>query len=164
MKNSEIILIFLIGVVVLLLLTKKKIKIAMTRGYRNNNPGNIVKTFKGDSQTFWQGEIKGDDKRFKKFKNIEWGYRAIFIVLRSYIGKGVDTITTIINRYAPPHENLTSSYARHVSERTGIPLDRIVNMSQVDDIKAIVREISYIENGITPNQKEIEEGYRLFKS
>lgn len=162
MKRSEIILIFLVGIVLLLFLSKKKIKKAMTRGYRNNNPGNIVKTFKGDQQTFWTGEIKGDDERFKKFKSMEWGYRAIFIVLRSYIGKGVNTIEKIINRYAPPHENLTSSYARHVSERTEIPLDRVINMSQVTDLKSIVREISYIENGITPDQKEIEEGYRLF--
>lgn len=164
MKRSEIILIFLVGITLLLLLTKKPIKKAMTRGYRNNNPGNIVKTFKGDSQTFWTGEIKGDDKRFKKFKNMEWGYRAIFIVLRSYMSKGVNTIASIINRYAPPHENLTSSYARHVSERTGIPIDEILSMSDVDKVKAIVREISYIENGITPDTKEIEEGYRLFTS
>lgn len=162
--KSETLLIILVIVVLLLLTTQKKIKKAMTRGYRNNNPGNIVKTFKGDKQTFWTGEVKGDDKRFKKFKNMNWGYRAIFIVLRSYINKGVNTIEKIINRYAPPHENLTSSYARHVSERTEIPLTEVLSMNDVNKIKSIVREISYIENGITPDQAEIEEGYRLFKS
>ncbi len=164
MKKSEIILIILVGVTLVLLLSKKPIKKAMTRGYRNNNPGNIVKTFTGDTQTFWTGEIKGDDERFKKFKNMEYGYRGIFIVLRSYMRKGVDTIEEIINRYAPPHENVTSSYVKHVAERTGIPKDQQLSINDVDKVKSIVREISYIENGIKPDLEEIEKGYKLFKS
>lgn len=163
MKKEHIILIVAI-IIIVAVLNRKPIKKIMTRGYRNNNPGNIVKTFKGDVQTFWTGEKKGDDKRFKTFKNMEWGYRAIFIVLRSYMSKGVNTIEKIINRYAPPHENLTSSYARHVSERTGIPLTEILSINEVDKVKAIVREISFIENGIKPDMVSLDEGYRLFKS
>lgn len=161
MKTDNL-LILIVGIALLLLLTRKPIKKALSRGYRNNNPGNIVLTFKSGKPFFWTGEIKGTDKRFKKFRSMEYGYRAIFITLRSYIGKGVNTIEKIINRYAPPHENVTSSYVKHVSEETGIPINKVVSMSDISKIKAIVKSISRIENGIKPDVSQIEAGYKLF--
>lgn len=158
-------LIVLAAIVIILLLSRKPIKQAISRGYRNNNPGNIVKTYDREgNQTFWNGEVKGDDKRFKKFKSMDWGYRAIFITLRSYINKGVNTIEKIIFRYAPPSENQSMSYAKHVSERSGIPIDKVISFSNIDDIKAIIKEISFIENGIKPDLNQIEAGYKLFLS
>ena len=141
-------------------MTKK----ALSRGYRNNNPGNIVLTFdnKGN-KTFWKGEIEGDDKRFKTFKDIFHGYRAIFITLNSYINKGFNTIEKILNRYAPPSENQTNSYISTVSKLTGIPETEPVSFKKADDILRIVYAISYVENGVYPDNNDIMEGYKLFK-
>ena len=151
----------LLIVIVLLSVFRKPVKEVVTkklsRGYRNNNPGNIVKT-----KTKWKGEIASKDKRFKTFINMEYGYRAIFVTLNSYIRKGFNTISKIINRYAPPHENVTSAYVKHVSEETGIPKDEPIEFAETDKIKKIVASISRIENGIKPNLNQIEEGYKLY--
>ena len=93
----------------------KSIK-GMTRGYRNNNFGNIVKTFAKGIQTFWTGEIKGSDERFKTFKDAAHGYRAIFVLLDSYLNKGRNTIEKIISVYAPSNENNTNGYINRVSK------------------------------------------------
>jgi hypothetical protein len=159
MKQDYWIIAGAIVVIALLFITKtpKKIMSKLSRGYRNRNPGNIRLTSK-----FWQGEIKGDDEAFKTFKSMEWGYRAIFVLLRTYISKGVNTIGTIINRYAPPNENNTGSYAMHVAERSGIDINEPVSSSDRETMIKIVKEISRIENGVQPDMSQIEGGYKLY--
>lgn len=95
---------------------------------------------------------------------MEYGYRAIFVTLNSYINKGYNTIEKIINRYAPPHENETTSYAATVSRLTGIPQTTPVSFLNPDNIIKIVRAISYVENGIVPDDSQINKGYELYKS
>ena len=132
----------------------------MTRGYKNNNPGNIRLT-----PDTWQGEIKGDDKDFKKFKSMSYGYRALFILLRTYIqNRGYNTIRKIISVYAPTNENDTQSYISSVSRRTGIDPDEELDINNSLDIKNIVAAISYHENGIAPDLQQIDDGYKLFKA
>jgi hypothetical protein len=163
MKQSEAIFLFLIGLVLFSLFrkpVKKTIDMALSRGYRNNNPGNIVLT----PGSFWRGEIAGTDKRFKTFESMEYGYRGIFVTLNSYIRKGFDTIEKIINRYAPPHENQTLSYAKTVSNMTGISLTTPVSFQNPEEIIKIVAAISFVENGIQADLEQILKGYQLFKS
>jgi hypothetical protein len=52
------------------------------RGYRNNNPLNI----RHNADVF-QGEIKGNDKSFKTFETIQYGYRAAFVTLATYLSR-----------------------------------------------------------------------------
>ena len=156
MKKEYILIGVLLLVVILLTTMAKPIKKALSRGYRNNNPGNIRL-----SGTKWQGEIVGDDKAFKKFKSMAYGYRAIFVLLRTYINKGYDTIEKIINRYAPPHENVTTSYVGTVSKMTGIDPNKKISFLQADDLKRIVAAISYVENGVKANENQINEGFTL---
>ena len=61
----------------------------MTRGLRNNNPGNIRK-----DGTHWKGEVEPSrDAAFKQFESMAWGYRAMFKCLNTYSRKyGLDTI------------------------------------------------------------------------
>jgi len=138
----------------LIFLMRKKISSVMTRGYKNNNPGNI--RFDGET---WQGEIKSDDPDFKAFKDIKWGYRAMFINLRSYFGIGVDTVEKIIYRYAPPEENDTEAYIRSVCEFTGF--DRSEKIDTESEETNLVAALSYHENGITPNLTDVVAGHKL---
>lgn len=73
----------------------------MTRGLRNNNPGNIRK-----DGTHWKGEVEPSrDAAFKQFESMAWGYRAMFKCLNTYSRKyGLDTIRKMISRWAPPSE------------------------------------------------------------
>jgi len=143
-------------VVLLLIITTKKVTERLPRGLRNKNPGNIRKT-----KTFWEGEVKGSDKSFKTFISMEYGYRAIFVLLRSYINKGFDTIEKIINRYAPPTENKTSQYVKHVSERTGIPKDQKLSFHESNKMINIVAAISRSENGVVANMDDVNKGFKL---
>ena len=97
----------------------------MTRGLKNNNPGNIVL----DGRV-WLGEVvPSSDKRFKQFKTRAYGYRAIFVNLAAYIRNGHNTIEKIITRWAPAFENNTASYIAHIAAMAGIPKNRVISTS-----------------------------------
>ena len=134
----------------------------MTRGYRNNNFGNIrITKDKNGKQTFWKGEIVGTDKSFKTFKDAAYGYRAIFALLKEYISKGYNTIEKIINRYAPSSENNTNAYINTVCKRSGIVKDVKIAASDLVTLSKIVSAISFVENGIPANEVDIENGKKL---
>lgn len=88
----------------------------LTRGERLNNPVNIEK---GEA---WQGLADAQpDNRFAAFISPEYGIRAFIKILRTYKDKyGLNTLSGIINRYAPATENATANYIAFVSNRTGI--------------------------------------------
>ena len=77
----------------------------MSRGLRNNNPGNIR-----HDRDKWQGEIvPSQDQSFKQFSSMAYGYRALIKLLQNYRKlHNRQTITEFINRWAPPCENNTS--------------------------------------------------------
>lgn len=157
--NEKDIILILSGIVLILLILRKPIKkaISMSRGYRNNNPGNIRKT-----TTLWQGEISGSDPDFKTFVNMPFGYRALIALLKEYINKGYNTIYKIISRYAPSSENNTLNYIRIVENMTGIDRDKILNHKDDNTIKEIVKAISYVENGISANIIDIDKGFNIY--
>lgn len=112
----------------------------LPRGLRNNNPGNLVKGIN------WQGAV-GDDGRFIIFQNIAYGIRAIFMdLLKDYFVDGQNTITDLINEYAPAFENNTSNYINYVSKRTGIAPNTIFKPT-AENFQSIVRAILEMENG-----------------
>ena len=160
MKSNWRLVMILTIIIIVLIAFAKPIKKLMTRGYINKNPGNIRKTL-----DFWKGEIKGSDKDFKTFSTMPYGYRAIFVLLSSYINKyGYDTIEKIISTYAPGNENNTENYILAVTQRTGLERDEPISFSDQQNIKSIVAAISYVENGITPDLQDIDEGYNLYYS
>jgi len=127
----------------------------MPRGYDNNNPGNIRLT-----SGYWLGEVSGSDPDFKTFKSMEWGYRAMFVLLKSYLDRGYNTITKILNRYAPPSENDTQAYIDHVVRLTGFSPHQVLQ-HEPSVMKKLVAAISTHENGISPNWTQIESGWEL---
>lgn len=130
----------------------------MSRGLRNNNPGNIRL-----SSTTWQGEIKPSrDKAFCRFKSIEWGYRAMFKTLRTYATKhGCNTVRKMINRYAPSNENHTDNYIRVVCDRACIQPDAEVAINNKDEMCRIVAAMSFVENGVPAVMSDILKGWEL---
>ncbi len=76
-----------------------------TRGFRNNNPGNIRH---GNA---WKGEVQGNDAAFESFEFVEYGIRAIYVLMNTYRTKyKALTVESIIQRWAPPSENNTKNY------------------------------------------------------
>ncbi len=128
-----------------------------TRGYRNNNPGNIRK-----STVKYLGEKESNDKSFKCFESPAWGYRAIFVVLDSYARRGVCTLAKMIDRYAPPCENHTLSYVDFVSQKSGVKPNVVITTTNRDIMVPVVSAMVTMENGTPPPANEINEGWELF--
>lgn len=131
----------------------------MSRGLRNNNPGNIRR-----SRVRYQGEVRPSrDPDFKEFETMAYGYRAMFVLLDTYSSRyGLHTIRSMLNRYAPPEENLTESYIRYVADYSGIMPDEMVDTRSALDMIPIVAAMSRIENGVSANLAEVEQGWSLF--
>ena len=130
------------------------------RGIRNNNPLNIRK---GNN---WQGERHPQtDRAFEEFVSIEMGLRAGFIIIRNYFKKraAVNTITTIISRWAPPSENNTAAYIREVSRRSGIDPNEPLRFDEKNKLCRIVQAMCWVECGQEVSFGRIENAYELAK-
>jgi len=126
------------------------------RGYKNNNPLNI----RHHSDKF-QGEVSGNDKAFKTFSSMQYGYRAAFVMLARYNTLGWNTIEKIISKWAPPCENDTEKYIVNVVKWSGVPRDKKLTTANGADYILIVAAMSYMENGKNANILEIRAGFKL---
>ncbi|HAP2672854.1 TPA: hypothetical protein P7S55_001492 [Escherichia coli] len=116
------------------------------RGIRNNNPGNLEYS----KTNPWVGQT-GDDGRFAKFETPEHGIRALGRNLLSYQRQGIDTVSDIINRWAPPADNNnTDAYIQAVCAQLGVSPDQQLDASNPDTLKALCAAIIHHENGNQP--------------
>ncbi len=116
----------------------------MSRGIRNNNPGNIRHGID------WDGLDKDQskDEEFSQFSTPEYGIRAMFKILKTYNDKyNLNTIEGIINRWAPPIENDTEAYINFVSSKVGKNSSEVLNE---EDYISLVQAIIHMENGEQP--------------
>ena len=117
----------------------------MTRGERNNNPGNIRLT-----SAAWVGKLPSDqqtDSAFVRFDSAENGVRALTVLLRNYSRQGYRTVAQIIGRYAPPNENATFAYASQVARALGVATNVPLDLNDRDTLFRLVRAIIAHENG-----------------
>ncbi|HEY3982499.1 structural protein [Cedecea sp.] len=118
------------------------------RGIRNNNPGNIRW---GDD---WKGLVPAaqrTDKSFCQFVKPEYGIRAMIVILRNYQRKhGLNTVSGIINRWAPTSENDTQAYISSVAQATGVSPDQRVDTRDSRLMMKLVQAIIKHENGSQP--------------
>ena len=129
-----------------------------TRGIRNNNPLNIRH---GKSQ--WVGMRKVQtDKAFVQFTERVFGYRAAFVLLRNYIGRGVNTIGKIISLWAPPSDgNNTQAYIEYVSSTTGIDASHELAFADKEKLVEIVRSMAHMESGIVEDYDVLSSAYDI---
>lgn len=120
---------------------------ALPRGIRNHNPGNIIK-----NDILWQGMSDfQEDARFVTFESPVWGLRALMKILLRYYGRhGLDTVQSIINRWAPPHENATDHYAGHVAKILGVSRLQQIAIQDRKILLKLAAAIVLHENGKPP--------------
>lgn len=120
------------------------------RGIRNHNPLNI------EAREEWVGQI-GDDGRFIIFETPLHGFRAAGRIMRSKAKRGVRTIESIINEWAPHNENHTQNYINFVSDKAGYPADMVLNDAAYP---AVLSAMVTMENGQNPyTMDEIKRGF-----
>lgn len=122
--------------------TKDDKKMMKIRNVRNNNAGNLKEV-----GIPWKGKLEGSDSggrvasgSFTRFSTPQFGVRALNRDLTTKINRGLDTITKILNVYAPNgRENDTRSYIRAVSDATGLdPNQSIAKKDMFRLVKAII--------------------------
>ncbi|MCP9270373.1 structural protein [Xenorhabdus sp. XENO-1] len=120
----------------------------MSRGIRNNNPGNIDH----NPANKWQGQLLHDPKiesRFCRFESAEYGIRALMKLLCNYHKKSYQTVAKMIDRWAPTNENNTSAYIKGVSKALGVDPHQVITVDKVILI-VLAKAIIQHENGKQP--------------
>lgn len=141
--------------------------VALTRGLRNNNPGNI----EYGAFTKKYGAT-GSDGRFATFSTMIEGIRAIAELLVVYSvqpdGKGgkIDTVREAISRWAPSNENHTAAYIALVCTLLDCNQDDEFDFNDPNFLFWMVTGIGEEENGPAAfthfvSDADIVEGVRL---
>ncbi|WP_235376222.1 structural protein [Proteus faecis] len=123
------------------------------RGERNNNPGNIRHGSK------WQGlSAQQTDKDFCQFVSPEYGIRAIYKLLQTYQKKyELNTVESIIDRYAPPNENNTVGYINRAAKDIGVSVNEPINVASKPVAIALATAIVGVELGYQPYSPKVFE-------
>ncbi|MBO9490739.1 structural protein [Endozoicomonas sp. G2_1] len=134
------------------------------RGIRNNNPLNIRENHRVDYD--WEGEHPLDlDSEFEEFVSPQKGIRAAARILRNYrVNRGLDTVSGIISRWAPPKnekgefENHTESYIKSVAQKINIDPHQVLSER---DYPSLIKAMIYHENGQQPYSSDtINQGFQ----
>src|ERR1051325_1140718 len=110
------------------------------RGIRNNNPGNLRPT-----GATWQGQTAVVDN-FMVFQDMFYGCRALGTDLSNKFFRGLNTVTKIINVYAPPMENNTIAYINAVAKSIGVGVNDQLTWNRATLAK-FMRAVIMHENG-----------------
>ncbi len=155
MKREQWVVLALIGLAVIAAGATGVATYAMSRGLRNNNPGNIKR-----DGTNWQGmSPTQSDPIFVQFVDPIWGIRAMARILTNYFNRGLRTVSDIIGTWAPPSENDTEAYVAAVADSMGV--DPNVPLGSAD-LPGLVSAIIQHENGTQPySQGTILQGVAL---
>lgn len=136
---------------------KKKV----SRGIRNNNPGNI----RISTANNWIGKIepnKKKDSSFEEFKSMPYGVRAMMKLLQKYQRDyKLNTVKELITKWAPEKENNTAGYIASVCWSLQCSDSHILNLKEKNVMCALVNAMIFVENGEHISMKDIESGWDL---
>jgi hypothetical protein len=124
----------------------------VARGIRNNNPGNLI--FVGQAGARKEA---GPDGRFAVFGAASQGISALANQLQLYGMRGNDTLTGIVNKFAPSSDgNDTAAYVAALSNATGYSPGAHLNLNDPAVVSPLVRAIIAHEDGTDPYTPSME--------
>ncbi|MEI7410053.1 hypothetical protein [Pectobacterium aroidearum] len=113
------------------------------RGIRNNNPGNL--NYVGQNGATKEG---GEGGRFAVFESMQHGIAALYKQLQIYFKRGVNTLSAIVNKYAPAGDNNNvDAYISALSKATGKGANDIIDAGDTQTIARLMQGIVDHENG-----------------
>lgn len=122
----------------------------------NNNPFNIRR----DSANSWVGKDFKNTEPFERFIDMESGIRAGIRLILNYNEKyGLNTIESILYKFAPPHENSTEAYINKICEETGFTRNQALDFTSKDVIIRLSHRIIRFETGREIELTKIENVY-----
>lgn len=116
------------------------------RAVRNKNPGNIERN---DIRWLGMSDDQRNDDRYVVFDSVVYGVRAMAKVLLTYQSEyHLKTVRAMIERYAPPSENDTESYSRHVAAHMGVGVTQTVQLKDESErLYLMVEAMISVESG-----------------
>lgn len=94
------------------------------------------------------------DAAFVEFDTPIMGLRALMKLLLNYYRKhDLNTVESIINRYAPPVENATDAYIHSVSKHLGVKRSQVLQLHAKPTLIKLAEAITRYENGLAPEGK-----------
>lgn len=116
---------------------------AEPRGIRNNNPGNL--NFAGQAGATKEG---GKNGRFAVFESMRDGISALYKQIQLYFSRGVNTIESVVNKYAPADDNNNvQAYIKQLVGATGKQADEKLSGEDTETVFKLIRGIINHENG-----------------
>ncbi|MGC1062807.1 hypothetical protein WKH44_16015 [Pantoea agglomerans] len=113
------------------------------RGIRNNNPGNL--NFAGQAGATKEG---GENGRFAVFESMRDGISALYKQIQLYFSRGVNTIESVVNKYAPAEDNNNvQAYIKQLVGATGKQADEKLSGEDTETVFKLIRGIINHENG-----------------
>lgn len=145
-----------------------------TAGDGFNNPGNIRQSpivYIGEIVNpfnYFSELVKPNERNFKSFTTMAYGFRAMIKILRAYNNRGLVTLRQMINTYAPPSDNNpTESYVSYVQTKSGIA-DADADITELVKgiaVKEIIRHMAEFEQGAkfgqSIKQSDLDTAYNL---
>lgn len=131
----------------------------VARGIRNNNPGNIRKL-----NVAWVGMADlQTDKDYVIFTEMAYGIRAMAKILMTYQrSHGLNTVRTIINRWAPPVDNNdTKSYVAYVARVIGVDPNFIIDVKDYQTMQAFIEAMVKQECGCSIAPDDMHRGMQM---
>ncbi|HDD8784983.1 TPA: transglycosylase [Escherichia coli] len=133
---------------------------AKNRNYRNNNLGNLV--FANQEGAALEAPNAKGEQRFARFNTPEEGIRALANQVSSYYNgtsaaagyQKLQTVSSIISKWAPPKENNTNQYIDNVSKYLGVSPNEKIDVSNPEVMTQLVRAIATKEGGNPPVNNE----------
>lgn len=113
----------------------------------------------------WQGEVANpSDHTFEQFKEMKYGVRAAFIILRNYINRHkLNTIPKVIQRWAPSNENNTLAYIKAVEKYSLIDINDTLRFENKCQMINLFRAMCIVENGREIDIQDVILGYDMVK-
>lgn len=126
------------------------------RGDRNNNPGNL--NFARQNGAHLES---GPGARFAAFDTMAEGVAALAVQLKLYASRGIDTISSIVKKYAPAADNNNvGAYIAALTKATGKGADDKLDLNDTGTLSALMKGIVKHEGNTVPDD-QITAGARL---
>jgi len=121
-------------------------KYRIPQGILNNNPGNLE--FRGQSGALQDG-------RFAMFASEGEGLFQLGRQLELFASRGLNTVQSIISKYAPAGENDLPAYIADVTKRTGFSANQALNLNDPGVLANLMNAIIFHEQGQNPYRSSL---------
>ena len=112
-------------------------------GLRLNNPGNLRRW--GDA-----ARLHG----FAAFHTAADGLHAMGRQLQLYSARGLNTVSSIVSRWAPANENATGAYIAAIAKATGFAATQRLNLNDTRQLSTLMGAMIRREQGRSPFSQE----------